>query len=133
MTANETPRGNGALEDLAGGLISPKDTTDHRHDHRAAPMALDTGTSSAAAAKASRNTIGAVKAGIIEILSEHPATDEEISTRYNVRVGHPRFPKVTDQRLRTARAALVREGTVRDSGALAFTSLGNRCTLWEAS
>lgn len=94
-------------------------------------MVFDTATSSDAADLASPNTLGIVRAAILEILRDHPATDDELSARYNAR-GGPRFPTVTDQRLRTARARLVRQGLVRDSGAIAFSALGNRATLWEA-
>ena len=123
-----------ASEDLAGGLIYNHDKTDRTPtaDTRRKPLALDTGTSSDAADKISAATRATVTSAILRLLSEHSATDDEISARYAER-GGPDHPKVTDQRLRTARAALVRDGLVRDSGALAFSALGNRATLWEVS
>ncbi len=95
-------------------------------------MGLDTGTSAEAADAATPAKLGTVRAAVLELLREHPSTDEELCARYAAR-GGPRYPTVTDQRLRTARAHLVRDGAVRDTGALAFTSLGNRCTLWEVT
>lgn len=111
-------------ETVHGGARSP--------NARRQPMALDSGTSSDAAAAASAATLGLVRQGILELLREHPGTDPELSVRWNARTGHPAWPKVTDQRLRTARKSLERDGLVRDSGAIAFTPLGNRCVLWEA-
>lgn len=96
------------------------------------PMALGSGTSDDAEGGASPERLGRVRAGILELLREHPGTDEDLAERYQERTSHPAWPRVTDQRLRTARAHLVRAGLVRDSGALAFSTLGNRATLWEA-
>lgn len=99
--------------------------------YRRQPMALDAGTSSSAADRASSSTIGLVKAGILEILATRPCTDDEIHDAYMARTAHPRFPVVTPQRLRTARVALVRAGLVRDSGQIAYSRLGNPATAWE--
>ena len=99
---------------------------------RARPMVLDTGTSTRADAVASKATRERVRAVITTILREHGAmTDEEIGEEYAKRAGsHPLVPVVTPQRIRTARASLVRDGLVRDSHALGFSRLGNRATVW---
>ncbi len=99
---------------------------------RARPMVLDNGTSAHADAVASRATRDRVRAVIITILSECGVlTDEEIIDQYSQRAGsHPLVPVVTPQRIRTARASLVRDGLVRDSHAIGFSRLGNRATVW---
>ena len=99
---------------------------------RSRPLALDTGTSTDAAAGASPAVLGTVRARILELLTERSSTDDELRARYYARAAHPGWPQVTDQRLRTARAHLVRDGLVRDSGAIAWSELGNRATQWEA-
>ena len=99
---------------------------------RARPMVLDNGVSADADATASRATRERVRAVITTILRERGAlTDEEIGEEYAKRAGsHPLVPVVTPQRIRTARASLVRDGLVRDSHALGFSRLGNRATVW---
>ncbi|WP_198517805.1 hypothetical protein [Microbacterium lacus] len=133
MSANES-RPEAAIEDPAGELIYHQNRPHPAlpTDTRRKPIALDTGTSSDAAVKLSSTTRAAVMKAIISILRERAATDDEIAAEYAMR-GGPSYPIVTPQRLRTARAALVHEGLVRDSGALAFSTLGNRATLWEVS
>ena len=133
MITNEN-RPEAASEDLAGGLIYTENTRNlvGSADTRRRPLALDSGTSSDASDRTSTSTRFLVREAILRLLIEHPATDDELSARYASR-GGPSYPKVTDQRLRTARAALVREALVRDSGALAFSALGNRATMWEVA
>lgn len=127
MTANETPRGNGGLENLVTNRISPQFTA------RSRPLALDSGTSTDAADLASPAKLGTVKTRVLDLLRERPCTDDELVAEYLARTAHPAWPVVTPQRLRTARAALVREGSVRDSGAIGFSDLGNRATVWEVA
>lgn len=100
--------------------------------YRTRPMALDTGTSSDAADTATSDVLGVVKDHIIALLTEHPRTDDELIAAYSERTGSPLWPRVTPQRIRTARADLVRDGQVRASDALAFSDLGNRASLWQA-
>ena len=99
---------------------------------RVKPMALDTGTSSDAADSIARADRERVQAMITVILAEAGAlTDEQIVERYQARAGnHPSVPWVTPQRIRTARAGLVRDGYVRDANQMAFSSLGNPATAW---
>ncbi|WP_404475108.1 hypothetical protein [Microbacterium aerolatum] len=100
---------------------------------RAQSMALDTGTSSDADERFTLTGKARVRAAITVILTEagRPLTDEEIVERYQARAGgHPSWPSATPQRIRTARAELVRAGQVRDAEILAFSNLGNRATAW---
>lgn len=99
---------------------------------RSVPMAIDTCTSSAADETLSSAAKERVAAAITVILSEHGAlTDERIVDLYQARAGdHPTVPWVTPQRIRTARAELVRVGQVRNAELLAYSSLGNRATAW---
>lgn len=99
---------------------------------RARAMAVDDGTSRDADDTLSRTDRERVTAAITVILSEAGAlTDEQIVERYQARAGdHPSVPRVTPQRIRTARAELVRDGQVRDAQLLAFSALGNRATAW---
>lgn len=95
-------------------------------------MALDTGTSSDADETLSLAAKERVAAAITVILTECGAlTDEQIVEKYNARaLAHSSVPPVTAQRIRTARAKLVRIGHVRDAGVPAFSRLGNRATAW---
>lgn len=95
-------------------------------------MALDSGTSSDAGAQQSSRTRDRVRAVIVVILREFgPLTDEELADQYLARAGaHPLVPLVTPQRIRTARHSLVLDGLAYDTGAIAFSKLGNRCTVW---
>lgn len=96
-------------------------------------MAIDTGTSADADEQMTRPNRTLVRAGITTILNEAggPLTDEQIVEQYEARAGsHPAWPRATPQRIRTARAELVRAGQVRDAQLLAFSSLGNRATAW---
>lgn len=99
---------------------------------RTRSMALDTDTSSDAAEVITRADMNRVRAAITVILSESgPLIDEQIIERYEARAGdHPSVPWVTPQRIRTARAELVRAGQVRDAEMMAFSSLGNRASAW---
>ena len=99
---------------------------------RTAPMALDSGASSEADDTLTPAAKEHVAAGIMVVLAEYGAqTDEQIVERYNARAAvHSTIPKVTAQRIRTARAKLVRTGQVRDAGLLAHSRLGNRATAW---
>lgn len=99
---------------------------------RARPMAIDAGTSSDAAESLDRSDRERVAAAITVILSEFGAlTDEQIVDRYTARAGaNPSVPRVTPQRIRTARSELVHVGQVRDANLLAFSKLGNRATAW---
>lgn len=98
-------------------------------------MALDSGNSSAADDTLSSAAKERVAAGVMVVLSEHGAlTDEQIVEKYHARAAaHPSIPHVTAQRIRTARAKLVRTGRVRDAGLLAHSRLGNRATAWTLS
>lgn len=95
-------------------------------------MALDTRTSSDADETLSLAAKERVAAAITVILSECGAlTDEQIVSEYNARAAaHSSVPQVTAQRIRTARAKLVRLGSVRDAGLVAHSKLGNRATAW---
>ena len=44
---------------------------------------------------------------------------------------HPYFPQVTPQRIRTARAQLVRDGLVVEAPMLGHSDLGNPASIWE--
>lgn len=69
----------------------------------------------------------ALKRAILALLQERPRTDSALIIGYAA-AGHP-FR--TPQRIRTARAELVREARVRDSGRDAPSPYGNRSTVWE--
>ena len=99
---------------------------------RAEPMALDTGTSGDADNALPTAAKERVAAGIMVVLAESGAlTDEQIVEKYHARAAaHSSIPQVTAQRIRTARAKLVRTGRVRDAGLLAHSRLGNRATAW---
>lgn len=99
---------------------------------RTRPMAADTRTSADAGDLLSKGGHDRLRAAITTTLTENgPLTDEEIIVRYDARSGlHPAWPKLTPQRIRTARAGLVRDGLVRDAEMMAFSSLGNRATAW---
>lgn len=99
---------------------------------RTSPLALDTGTSSNADQTLSRAAKERVAAAITVILSEHgPLTDDQIVELYAEQLNaHPSVPRVTPQRIRTARSALVHAGQVRDANLLAYSKLGHRATAW---
>lgn len=69
----------------------------------------------------------ALKRAILALLAERPRTDSALIIGYAA-AGHP-FR--TPQRIRTARAELVRKARVRDSGRDAPSPYGNRSTVWE--
>lgn len=102
---------------------------------RTEPMALAAGTSSDADDALSPAAKERVAAAITVVLSENGAlTDEQIVEKYHNRAAaHPSVPRVTAQRIRTARAKLVRTGRVRDAGVVAYSHLGNRATAWTLS
>lgn len=95
-------------------------------------MPLDAGTSVEADLSLAEPQRTRVRAAVIAILREAGAlTDEQIVERFVARASaHPSVPRVTPQRIRTARAELVRDGRVRDAEMLAFSRLGNRATAW---
>jgi|TARA_B100002052_G_scaffold233018_1_gene216003 hypothetical protein len=94
-------------------------------------MALDIGTSSTADLIANPEVLGWVKTAVLRILRQCPRTDDEIIREYNARVPHPYFPQVTPQRIRTARAQLVRDGLVVEAPMLGHSDLGNPAAIWE--
>jgi len=95
-------------------------------------MALDAGTSSDAADVTASTDRARVRAAITVILREAgPLTDDQIVEHYETRArSFSSVPWVTPQRIRTARAELVRAGAVRDAQLLAFSTLGNKATAW---
>lgn len=95
-------------------------------------MVIDTSTSSDAAESLARSNKERVAAAITVILSEHgPLTDDQIVELYTDQASaHPSVPRVTPQRIRTARSALVHAGQVRDANLLAYSKLGHRATAW---
>lgn len=99
---------------------------------RKSPLALDTGASSDADETLPQTAKERVAAAITAILSEcGTLTDDQIVSEYNARAAaYSSTPQVTAQRIRTARADLVRMGDVRDAGLLAYSRLGNRATAW---
>lgn len=99
---------------------------------RTRPMVVD-GHSFEADLLTDEETLGKVKAIILDLLRQHPEgiTDCDIERHYNQRVSTNRsVPKVTPQRLRTARAALRDQGHVVDTGHLGYSAYGNPATVW---
>lgn len=99
---------------------------------RTRSMALD-GHSVEADLLADAQTKAKVEVVILDILRcTHGATDDEITTLYESRAeNYPGVPRVTPQRIRTARAALSRRGLVVASNREGRSALGNAATIWE--
>ena len=98
---------------------------------RVRAMAVD-GHSLEADLLADETTRGKVEVVILDILRvTGPLTDDEITRLYDLRTeNYPGVPKVTAQRVRTARASLSHKGLVADYGTPGRSALGNPATLW---
>ncbi|WP_341579004.1 hypothetical protein [Microbacterium schleiferi] len=94
-------------------------------------MVLDLGTSSTADLIANPEVLGLVKTAVLRILKQCPRTDDELVREYTDRGPHPYYPLVTAQRIRSARATLVRDGLVVAAPMLGHSDLGNPATIWE--
>lgn len=94
-------------------------------------MALDPGTSSTADLIANPEVLGWVKTAVLRILRQCPRTDDELVREYAARGPHPYYPLVTAQRIRSARAQLVRDGLVVAAPMLGHSDLGNPAQVWE--
>ncbi|MGF3057105.1 hypothetical protein [Microbacterium sp. YY-01] len=98
---------------------------------RSQPMAT-AGHSFEADTLADDETRSKVEVVILDILKRiFYATDDTISAVYSARAeNYPGVPKVTPQRIRTARANLTRRGILIDSGQPGTSALGNPATVW---
>lgn len=89
--------------------------------------------SARAAASAPPSTLNEVKEIVVRILADlGPLTDDGIYDEYEAsarRLG--RAPRVTPQRVRSARAELVRDGRVVADLTPGWSRYGNRATLWD--
>jgi DNA-binding IclR family transcriptional regulator len=86
------------------------------------PPAVQSSTTSLAAADAVRPNAATLRALVLRWLEEHgPATDEQVisGTGLSPSTARPR------------RVELVRAGFVRDSGRTALTAAGRKAALWE--
>jgi hypothetical protein len=94
-------------------------------------MPLD-GHSAEADALADHTTIAKVQVVIIGLLNDYgPTTDDTLIDRYDARAAkYPGIPKVTPQRIRTARAELARKGLVGAASTAGTSRYGNPATQW---
>lgn len=94
-------------------------------------MALD-GHSVEADALADHSTRAKVQVVIIAILNDlGPCTDDTIVEQYAARASrYPGIPKVTPQRIRTARSDLNHRGLVRAASEPGLSQYGNKATRW---
>lgn len=101
---------------------------------RTRPMAID-GHSLAADLSIDPDTLQAVQIVIIDILRRYgPLVDDSIIQSYDWRSFELEgVPHVTPQRVRTARAELVRKGLVRASTEKGTSAIGNPATVWALS
>lgn len=99
---------------------------------RSRPIALDTATSSDAAAMQSTATRERSTAVITSLLAAHgPLTDDQLVELYRGRAHtYTSVPLITPQAIRTRRHELVVAGQVRDANVSAVSRLGNRATAW---
>ncbi|MCC2032184.1 hypothetical protein [Microbacterium allomyrinae] len=99
---------------------------------RARPAVLD-GLSVEADASIDAETKAKVEVVVLDILRVAGAsTDDVIVALYESRVEHfPGVPRVTPQRVRTARAACVRRGLVGAHPTPGTSRVGNRATRWQ--
>lgn len=99
---------------------------------RTRPMATD-GHSLEADLSASSDTIAKVEGVILDIVDRiGPATDDQIAVIYHHRAEKiPSVPNVTDQRIRTVRAELVRKGLIRANSTAGISRHGHRATRWQ--
>lgn len=87
----------------------------------------DPETSWDAAMSISEEKLSKVDVAILDLLAEKPRTDEELFVVYVTRG----YTLVTPQRIRTARAHLVRANKVRDTNTTRKSRLGRKSTVWE--
>lgn len=73
-------------------------------------------------------------ASVLELLDEYgPLSDEELVWRYRSLEVKRSYPNVSDQRIRTARADLVRRGSVREyEGHKEKSQRGRPMRLWQS-
>lgn len=103
----------------------------------------DRATSHTAAERAALGDLSATQARVRDLIRAHVVrigvgvTDDQLVIEFKsfaLANSHDEYGKVrcpSPQRIRTARADLVRLGYVRDSGQLAPSELGNPSTAWE--
>lgn len=60
-----------------------------------------------------------------------PCTDEDLWAYYSSTAAQRGWPMQSPSGLRTRRAELVRDGSLRDSGMRSRTPAGRRCIVWE--
>lgn len=98
---------------------------------RTRPAALD-GHSLEAELSIAAEVKARVEVVIVDILRRiGAATDDQIIAIYNSRTEHyPNVPRVTEQRVRTARAAMVRRGVVGADPVAGVSKHGNAATRW---
>lgn len=98
---------------------------------RSRPMALQGPSAEAddAVSDEVRERVGIAIIGILRELG--PMVDERLVEEYDARrEDYPDIPRVTPQRIRTARAALTHRGLVVDSGIPGRSALDHPATVW---
>lgn len=83
---------------------------------------------------ADSNNVKASLGAVLQTLKdEGPMTDGQLVLAMDVAAIWDRVPRFTEQRIRTARKALVERGEVRMAGYYRLTASGRRAQVWEVA
>lgn len=111
-----------SLPPQIGSTFGDDEARARRSDHVTSHEAAD-----------SNNVDASIGAVLATLRAEGPMTDEQLVLAMEVAAAWDRVPAFTQQRIRTARASLVKRGLVRMAGYYRLTATRRRAQVWEVS